>query len=71
MAPFYTLLLVVLPFCTRSSAEGITLSAVKKLGAPKLVGESDNILDFMDIVDGRREDAVAVATFTNSINKTG
>jgi len=71
MASFYTLLLAVLTFCLWADAEVITLSAVKKLGAPKLVGDSDNILDFVEIVDGRHEDAVAVATFTNSINKTG
>ena len=70
MSLFYSVVLVFF-WSLWSSSEGITLSAVKKRGAPKYEGEPHNILDLVDIVSGRHADAVAVATFSNSINETG
>lgn len=72
MSLFYSLLLLALVCSKLSNAEVITISAVKKPGAPKLTaGKPGHILDVVNIVGGHHEDALAVATFTNSINKTG
>ncbi len=71
MSGFYSLLFALLVWSEWPVVKSVTLSAVKKAGAPKTAVEPDSVLDLVEIVSGRHKDAVAVATFTNSISENG